>query len=316
MTRTAWVIGATGLLGQAVTHRLQSTAGYRVIAEPLSWNDPKAFAQQVSTNLGAIAAAKSPWEIYWCAGAGIVGTKPEALAAESEQFVRFLHQLESHVAQFGPDGVFFYASSAGGVYAGSANPPFTELTTPVAISAYGHAKLAAEASIEQFVSRTGVRALIGRIANLYGAGQRIEKAQGLISQLCRGLSDPRPTSIYVSLDTLRDYISAEDCSGLIVDSVARLGSNSEENRSQPVVKVLASGQAVTIGAILGIFRSMFKRRPNAMIGTSPNSAFQVRDLRLRSVVWPDLDDRPMTPLPVGINTIARSMHLSSAVEAP
>ena len=53
--------------------------------------------------------------------------------------------------------------------------------------------------------------LIGRIANLYGPGQNLAKAQGLVSQLCAAQLERARSSIWVSLDTLRDYLFAPDC---------------------------------------------------------------------------------------------------------
>ena len=59
---------------------------------------------------------------------------------------------------------FFLASSAGGVYAGSADPPFTEHTEPAPISPYGQAKLRVGGGRRRaFAARTG-DAAAGRTA--------------------------------------------------------------------------------------------------------------------------------------------------------
>jgi UDP-glucose 4-epimerase len=194
-------------------------------------------------------------------------------------------------------GTLFYASSAGGVYGGSSVPPFDESTSVAPISPYGVFKVAAERLVTRFAASSGVSSLIGRIANLYGPGQSLEKMQGLISHLARAQFAPGPASIYVPLDTMRDYIYVDDCAELVLDALERLEG---ETAGDAVTKVLASGRAVTIGDLLGHIRLLTKRRANAMIGWSALASRQAVDLRLKSVVWPDLDARSLTTLPAGI----------------
>ena len=73
-------------------------------------------------------------------------------------------------------------------------------------------------------------------------------------------------------------------------------------------KILASQRAITIGAVIGEMRRIFKRSPRVVLGASPVSALQARDLSLRSRVWPDLDRRTLTPLPVGIAATAAALQ--------
>ena len=74
----------------------------------------------------------------------------------------------------------------------------------------------------------------------------------------------------------------------------------ERSRSAARAKNLISGQAVTISALLGYFRTVAKGHPHVMLGSSDASALQAIDLRLASVVWPELDRAGATPLPAGI----------------
>ena len=94
--------------------------------------------------------------------------------------------------------------------------PFTEHTTPAPISAYGRAKLRSEEIATEFAVRTGSALLVGRLSNLYGPGQDITKPQGLISQLCRAQLTRQPLSVYVSLDTMRDYLFVDDAAAMVV----------------------------------------------------------------------------------------------------
>ncbi len=283
----AWVVGATGLLGRAVVRGL-SARGREVLTAQVPWSDHDAALRVLLDHARGLPA--TGWEVYWCAGAGVVGTSPEQLDAEVALLEAFLLRWEP----VGP-GAFFLASSAGGVYAGSAHPPFTELSAPSPNSPYGHAKLRSEGLVEAFGERTGVPVLVGRISNLYGPGQDTGKQQGLISLLCRAQVTRQPLSIYVSLDTRRDYLFVDDAAAMILT-----GLDAVRERGGRHLKVLASERSTTIGAILGDLHRITRRRPPVVLGTSPIARFQVRDLRMRSVAWPPTAGLARTPLMAGM----------------
>jgi len=224
----------------------------------------------------------------------VTGTSSDALELELGALSATLEALAA--APRGRDGAFFFASSAGGVYAGVGAPPYDEFSPVSPLAPYGQAKLDAEALVAGWSRSSGLPSLIGRISNIYGPGQNLGKAQGLISQICRSHLTGQPLSIYVSLDTLRDYLFAPDCARLIVAGLARL----REGQPGVVTKILASQRAITIGAVLGEVRRLFKSPTHIVLGASPSSAMQARDLSLRSRVWPDLDRAGLTPFPVGV----------------
>jgi UDP-glucose 4-epimerase len=240
------------------------------------------------------------------AGAAVVGSSAENLEQERRVYAAFLAELGDVIERTGRgDASLFLASSAGGVYAGSAGPPFTEATPVSPLAAYGETKLALEASTEAFVARTGVPALIGRISNLYGPGQDLAKTQGLISQLAKAYLLRTPIILYVSLDTMRDYLYVDDCARVVVRAVELI--RDEQRGTPPTVKILASGRSTTIAELLGLFQRLFKRRAPLVLGDSPNRRWQVRDLRLRSEVWTDLDRFPRTPLPAGVGATVNDL---------
>ena len=322
-----WVIGRGGLLGQSLETAFDPTGSSDLLwraPEPIAWLAPRAGADDLRHQVGEFlrAAGDRPWSVAWCAGAGVTDSSGQALQLELAALGETLDALAA--APRGSDGVFFFASSAGGVYAGVDAPPYDESSPVRPLGAYGQAKLDAEALVTAWSHRTGTPSLIGRIANLYGPGQNLAKAQGLISQICRSQLTGQPVSIYVSLDTLRDYFFAPDCAELIVDGLARL--RHEQSVSQQgggvgvatgsvaggvtglvTTKILASQRAVTIGAVIGEMRRIFKRSPRVVLGASPVSALQAKDLSLRSRVWPDLDRRTLTPFPVGVAITAADL---------
>ena len=191
----------------------------------------------------------------------------------------------------------FLASSAGGLYAGSTPAPFDERTAPRPLVAYGRAKLAMEAAVSELAGATGVRAVLGRLANVYGPGQTLGKPQGLLSQLCLADATGRPLPVFVSMDTIRDYLYAGDAARMIVRSVALARA---EPAGTVVAKVLASGRPVTVGYLVSEARRVF-HRPLRTIPVGGASTGQVLDLRLESRVWPEVDALAATPLAAGLS---------------
>jgi len=318
LTPLTWVIGRGGLLGRSLEAAL-GTAGVGAMdhtgsgmptwhpSEPIQWSAPGAGAVELRRRAGEFlgVVGDRPWSVAWCAGAGVTASSANVLQLELAALRETLDALAA--APRGREGAFFFASSAGGVYAGVGAPPYDESSPVRPIAAYGRAKLDGEALVTAWSHRTGTPALIGRIANIYGPGQNLAKAQGLISQICRSHLTGQPLSIYVSLDTLRDYLFAPDCAGLITAGLARLRREQSEAGPNVVTKILASQRAITIGAVLGEMRRIFKSQPRIVLGASAGSAMQARDLSLRSRVWPELDRSCLTPFPVGVATTAADL---------
>ncbi|WP_157155319.1 NAD-dependent epimerase/dehydratase family protein [Diaminobutyricimonas sp. LJ205] len=321
MRQLAWVIGARGLLGRAITRQIDGRSQWeRFAADPIPWGSAQAATAQARKTAAALfdeaAATGCRWTILWVAGAGVVASSAEKLDAEFAQFRDIFDAIgeESQAAGAASNGTVFFASSAGGVYGGSPNPPHTELTPPVAISPYGQVKLRMEEAVAQFSGQYGVSVLTGRIANLYGPGQQLGKVQGLISHLALAQFSPRPASIFVPLETVRDYIFVDDCAELICDAMDKLASVTQSDGRTEVTKILGSGVGVTIATLLGYFRALSKGHPNIVLGSSRLSSLQAVDLRLQSVVWSDLDARELTPLPAGIN--ATMLDILTHVQQP
>jgi UDP-glucose 4-epimerase len=291
-----WVVGSGGLVGRHVVAALHAS-GSEVMTTAVPWADEDATVRVLTAEVERFATERAgrPWALAWCAGAGVVATGEEALAAEVRVFERVTGALTASV-HAGEDGVVFLASSAGGLYAGSAPAPFDELTTPRPLVAYGRAKLAMEDAVHRLAADTGVRAVLGRLANVYGPGQTLGKPQGLLSQLCLADATRRPLPVYVSMDTIRDYLYAADAARMVVRSVALAR---DEKAGTVVTKVLASGRPVTVGYLVSEARRVF-HRPLRTIPVGGAGAGQVLDLRLESRVWPEVDALAATPLAAGL----------------
>lgn len=294
-----WVVGSSGLLGSAVRHQVGLVGG-ALLTTRVPWDDTEAAIEALLA--GAAGLPPDGWRLVWCAGAGVVATGPEHFERELAVVRGFLQRWQP---AGGTSRAVFVASSAGGVYAGSAHPPFSELTEPVPISPYGEAKLAAEGLFTAFAERTGVPLVVGRISNLYGPGQNLGKGQGLISMLCKAQVTGDPLNVFVSMDTIRDYLYADDAAAMLLaalDEVAVAGGTH--------VKILASGRSLTIAGVIGEIRKVTRRRPPVLAASSATARFQTSDLRMGSVAWPELQQFARTSVSVGIASSLAAVEAS------
>lgn len=287
---TTLVVGR-GLLGGHVEQRLRtSDDDVRTVVVP--WTDEDS-ALRALRHAAAEAGERPGWRLAWCAGAGVVATPPSELAAEVRLFGAFVDTLTR------PPASMFLASSAGGVYAGSPDPaPFDEGSTVAALAPYGAAKLEME-QLAGRLTRRGTRLLVGRISNLYGPGQDLRKSQGLVSQLCLAHETRRLLNVHVSLDTLRDYLYVDDAAAMVVAGLDLLDA---EAPGTTVTKVLASGRAISIATVVAEATRVLRRHPRLSTRQAPGH--QVRDLRLRSMVWPQIDAIARTPFAAGLRATA------------
>lgn len=298
------VVGAGGLLGSGLVRRLTGRGEHVLVPGRVPWRDEDLASEALSHALDALVEATDggPWRVAWCAGAGVTGTPQEVLDQEVRVYERFLEMLSARTAQLDPTlGAYFQASSAGGVYAGGAQPPFTERSDVAPLAPYGRSKLVAEDLTRRFADAQGVASVIGRISNLYGPGQNLAKAQGLISQLCKADLLGQPSLIYVSLDTIRDYLFVDDAAAMVAALLDQAPHRLAGTGTTHVTKILATQRPVTIGALIGECRRVFRRRPRVVLGASPVARFQALDLRMRSVVWTDVDALATTTLAAGVH---------------
>lgn len=302
-----WIIGR-GLLGRAVA-RARPDAPFGV--DVPDWQDPDAAARVLTEALGRFVATASPAErlqITWSAGRAVTSTPRERVEVEVEVFRRFVAALGSLDATVRARLTVALASSVGGAYASSPLAPFTEVTPVAAASAYGEGKLAMERVLREGAAAGGWTALVARITNLYGPGQDLGKAQGLISILVRAHLTGTPASIYVPLDTLRDYVYEDDAARMLAAAAERAAATAPGTTT---VKIIGSGRAVSIGALIGELRRLHRRRGMIVLGGG-DARGQALDLRVRSRVWPDLDGLARTTLPEGLSRVYEAQRAAMA----
>lgn len=292
-----WVIGSGGLFGSAVV-RAAEAAGCEVFAsKPLPWAHPtttehllKSEAQRFIQQLPIGAQ----WAIVWAAGRATTASGETEASAEMATFQRSITTLHDQVAGV-PHGRFLLASSAGGIYAGSSNPPFGFETPEAPLGVYGRLKQDQEILTAETFSNS-LNVVIARLANLYGAGQNLGKLQGLISKLALASITKETLTMFVPQDTLRDYIFVNDAALL---ALHWLSIADEPLRA----RVLASGNATSLGFIISAMKSIARRNIPIAFGLHPSASLHARDLRL----IPDEDEWTLrmsrTSLPVGMKAV-------------
>jgi UDP-glucose 4-epimerase len=320
VTTLAWVVGSGGLLGSHVARAVQAAGGFvpwNPPADPLPWEDRARLEARLGAAVRAFVAAAGHgpyggWCLFWCAGAGVVGTSPATLDAESATWELFLARLGQELGAApgarNQPGRLFLASSAGGLYAGSPERPLHEGSAPRPISPYGRAKLRQEQALERWAAgHPRVSSLVARISNLYGpGGRRMGRPKGLIPQMSRCLIHHQPVHIYVPLDTIRDYVYVEDAAPSLVRWMERLGAEATASSgARHVLKICASEQETTIATLLGVFRRLAKRQLKVVSGLHPLHAQQPARLQFRSRVWSDEPRPAATGLAVGVDRVYR-----------
>lgn len=312
----AWVVGRGGLLGSHVEEALEGRAADADIwrpRRPITWLDPERaqadLELEASTFLDQAARLGRSWRLLWCAGAGVLATSPGALAQETLLLSRFLavitDRLSGNPALAGA-GTLFYSSSAGGVYAASTDaPPFDERSPVGVLASYGAEKLKQEELFARVATSCGVDLVVGRLSNLYGPGQKLSKPQGLIAHVGHAALRQQPVSIYVPLDTIRDYLFAADAGRMVVEAV-ELKEKSRRAGGAPeaTTKIFASEVETTVASVLRAWRQVLRRPLRVSLAGSPVGRLQPRVLSFRSRVWPELRRQP-TLLPLGVEAVRR-----------
>jgi UDP-glucose 4-epimerase len=312
----AWVVGRGGLLGGHVESALDGDVADAAIWRPkrqIAWHDSERASAELKRELTAFFAEAArlgrPWRLMWCAGAGVLATSGRELAQETLLISRFLATVVDRLLSnqaLAEAGTLFFASSSGGVYAASSvPPPFDELSPVGALAPYGHEKLKQEELFARVASSCRVDLLVGRFSNLYGPGQNLSKPQGLIAHVGRAALRHESVSIYVPLDTIRDYLFAVDAGRMVVEAI-KLRETSRRGGAPPgtTIKIFASEVETTVASVLRAWRMVLRRPLRISLSASPVGRLQPRVLSFRSRVWPELRGQP-TLLSLGVDAVRR-----------
>ena len=160
---------------------------------------------------------------------------------------------------------------------------------------YGKLKFAQEEVARERLSGC-MDVTVARLANLYGPGQDLAKLQGLISRLALSAVTREPLTMFVPLDTLRDYIYVDDASRVALHWLTT-------DTSPSGIRVIASGQPTSLGQLISLMQDIAHSRIPVAYGLHPSATLQSPDLRL----VPDQDQTTQSwtpmPLPAGMKLV-------------
>ncbi|MFG6428496.1 NAD-dependent epimerase/dehydratase family protein [Roseateles sp. LYH14W] len=284
MRQAVWVVGAGGLLGSALVRALGRVDGalLHAVEQRLAWGRNDLLAAQLDREVQAFARAAERagrWLLVWAAGVGSMSSDAASLGLEAQALDLLLERLAADLALRATPGCLVLASSAGAIYGQSSEDVISESSAAAPGTAYAAHKLRLEAKVCLAIeAQPGWAALLARYSTLYGTGQSRDKAQGLISQLARRIVANEVVHIYVPLDTIRDYIFADDAADRTLAAVHDLWDRAGE----VVLKIIAAEQAVSIAQLVGVFRRVSRRPVRLVTSVNNLSPLYVRCIRFRS----------------------------------
>ncbi len=281
MKEAVWILGH-GLLGSEIESQLRANNDTNIFRVPsFPWNDPDAlrslFLSSVTRFSELVQKNGGQYRLFWTAGRGIMNSSEDEMQKETSNLALFIKMLNAEESLAHAKGVFVFASSAGGVYAGSQDDIITETSAAAPTTAYGRGKLTQELLVKELQQKhRGI--CIARIANIYGPGQSRMKKQGLLTHISRCILTRKPIHIFVPFDTMRDYLHVRDASADILHTSLLVKPD------EIVTKIIASEEPTTIATIIGLFRRITRQNPLLVTGTNNVGALYPHRMRFSSEV--------------------------------
>lgn len=211
--RRAVVLGGGGFIGRHLCCRL-AVEGWDVVS--LSRSDvifPEGL--EIKTIIGDVA--DEPLLASAIRGANVVfhvahtRTPSHAQTAWSDDLVENLFPLQNVINLCSEEKAkLIFASSGGTVYGVPATLPADEEAAAAPISAYGVTKLCQESYIRLGALHSGLNAIVLRISNPFGPGQRWDRGQGVIASFLKSVIDGKSIEVWGDGSIVRDFLYIDD----------------------------------------------------------------------------------------------------------
>lgn len=218
----AIVTGGAGFIGSHVVDALLARGDEVVVVDDLSSGKREwvpAAAQLVEHDIRQPYAVDGD-VVFHLAAQADVGTSMQRPDFDAEvNVVGTVNTLESARA-CGAEVVF--ASTGGAIY-GEVDEPATEETPRRPVSAYGIAKLGAEAYLQGWNRIYGSNHTVLRFANVYGPRQSPELEGGVVSIFMERLRRGEETLVFGDGEQTRDYVFVGDVVGAVLAAAGRGG---------------------------------------------------------------------------------------------
>jgi UDP-glucose 4-epimerase len=196
------------------------------------------------------------WVIFFLASSitpALAEKYPER-AANDHSFLLNLLRLLRHTD---PRPIFVLASSGGTVYDPSANMPYTETAPIWPGTPYGRAKLLLEQ--ELLAHSDLVLPVILRLASVYGPGQRIRGAHGVIAHWLKAMREDRPLQLFGDPRAGRDYVYDDDVVEALI-RVSHLVHTLDRGTAEPMTLNIGSAVRTSLLDLLAEVSSVVDRK--------------------------------------------------------
>ena len=179
--------------------------------------------------------------VVWCGG----GLLPaESVADPIADVLAALPPLLTTLATLArrPGIGMTFFSSGGTVYGNPAVLPVDEDQPLRPTSSYGITKATAEQYLSLYSDLHGVPSHVLRCSNVYGAGQPVDRSQGLIAAALEHARTGRRLPVFGDGSAVRDYVHVDDVTRVVMALLGR--------RDVPRVLNVGSGAGITVTQVL------------------------------------------------------------------
>jgi UDP-glucose 4-epimerase len=293
-TRRAAVVGADGFIGRHLTAALWACDMEAVSftrQHELRWPDDPAAPDIVFY----LASSITPT---------LAEQNPEWVTADHLRFSEMVRRLARNAR---PPTVVL-TSSAGTVYDPDVPGPCREDAPTRATCRYGEAKLALERLLRSYADT--LPAVILRLSNVYGPGQRVGKSQGVLAYWLRAAAYGHPLHVIGDQRATRDYVYIDD----VVDCMLQVAAHSplageplSVPTGDPLILNVASGVSTSLAALLSTVELVVGR--DLPVQRLPHRAVDRREMSLDvSRAAQRLGWRPRTSLVEGVAAMWREIR--------
>jgi len=218
----AVVTGGAGFIGSHLVDGLVARGDEVTVVDDLS-TGRREFVNEAATLL--VHDVREPFEVeadvvYHLAAQADVGTSMERPGFDAAvNVVGTVNALEAARAA----GARLVLSSTGGAIYGDVERPADEDAERRPVSAYGIAKLAAEAYVAGWNRIHGFRHVVLRLANVYGPRQSPELEGGVVSIFMERLARGEETLVFGDGEQSRDFVYVGDVVAAMLAGEAAAG---------------------------------------------------------------------------------------------